>query len=185
VDVGAIPSTPVTEIAKAFSNYVPGREPQHAPMHALDKAYAKLRETVPAVENTLHPQLQAGLKVFLHAARQVRPRAGSEKRARDGSVGSTETAPKKGKTGQVSQSSSAQPTSQSGKATSQSKSQQKRARSSSKGRSGTQKGKTDSKGGSQGEKSKKDNKKDPPSKGGGGGRRPPRSGVGQSRYFKW
>ena len=162
---------------------MPNREPQHAPIHALDKAYARLRETVPAVENTLHPQLKAGLRVFLHAARQVRPRAGSEKRARDGSVGSTEAAPKKGKTGKVSQSSSAQPTSQSGKATSQSKSQQKRARSSSKGRPGNQKGKSDPKGGSQGGKGKKDD--NPPSRGGGGGRRPPRSRVGQSRYFKW
>ena len=181
---GIIPSTKVTEIVKAFSNYVPNREPPHAPIHALDKAYAKLRETVPAVENTLHPQIKGGLVVDLHASRVIRPRNGSEKRAReDGSVASTEAAQKKGKSGKVSQTSSAQPTSQSGKATSQSKTQQKRARSSSKGRPGNQKGKTDSKSGTQGEKGKKDNNNPP--RGGGRGRRPPRSNVGQGRFYRW
>ena len=179
MDVSAIPSTKVADITKAFKNYQRGREPQHAPMHALDLAFAKLRETVPAIEQTLVPEIKGALVVDLHAARVVPARSSSEKRQREASVGSSEAAPKKGKPGRdgYDRSPPAQST-KSSKADPSSKSQstKSRSRSRSKGRT-SQRGGSSNRGGSQ-------KGKGSGSSGGERGRRPPRSRVGQGRFYK-
>ena len=180
MDLEAIPSVKVHDITKAYKNYVRGKEPQYAPLHALDLAFVKLRESVPEVETTLVPQIKGGLVVDLHKVRVVPKRSASEKRQRDPSVGSTETATKKGKASDgSSQPSKAQSTKSSGGNASRSKSQppKGRARSSSKGRSGAQQGKTSQKGGAQGQQGQKGQQTKQ--------QRPSRSRVGgQGRFYK-
>ena len=175
VDVGTIPSTKVPDITKAYKNYAPGKEPQHAPIHTLDLAYAKLRETVPAIEETLHPRIKGALVVDLHEARVIPPRSSSEKRSRDPSAGSTETAHKKGKSGNGVQTS---------QTASRGKSQppRGRARSSSKGRQTPQRGKPAPRGGAQGGQGRQGQQSS--SSGGERGRRPTRTRVGQGRFKK-
>ena len=124
VAVGAIPSIRVNTILKAYQNFDASKEHLHAPIHALDRVYAQLRESVPAVNETLHPQIKGALIVDIHEPRYIPPRSGSEKRVRDSSVGSSETAKKKGKTGTTSQGNTP-------------KTSQSRGRSTSRGRSGT------------------------------------------------
>ena len=176
--VDAIPSIKVNSILKAYQNFDASKEHLHAPIHALDRVYAQLRESVPAVNETLHPQIKGALVVDIHEARVIPPRSGSEKRVRDSSVGSSEAAKKKGKAGNQSQ-----PNTQ--------KTSQSRGRSASRGRSGTSRpggsgggGKTKDQGKRSDPSSGYDRTPPQSSSGTGSRGRSSRSRVGQSRFLR-